>query len=77
MDPLFYWFCVLVFLLLNFSFSLIFTSVLLQRSGSNESQVSLAHVQPIVSGKYSCEVSADAPSFHTDIATKDLEVVGE
>lgn len=44
---------------------------------SNESQVTLSTVQPIVTGKYSCEVSADAPSFHTGIATSDLEVVGE
>lgn len=50
---------------------------LFQRSASNESQVSLAHVQPTATGKYSCEVSADAPSFHTEIATKDLEVVGK
>lgn len=28
-------------------------------------------------GKYSCEVSADAPSFHTLIAAAELEVVGE
>lgn len=27
-------------------------------------------------GKYSCEVSADAPSFHTLIAAAELEVVG-
>ncbi|XP_031619175.1 fasciclin-3 isoform X2 [Contarinia nasturtii] len=45
------------------------------RSASNESQVSLSHVQPSASGKYSCEVSADAPSFHTEIATEALEVV--
>lgn len=50
---------------------------ILQRSASNESQVALSHVQPSATGKYSCEVSADAPSFHTEIATKDLEVVGK
>ena len=50
---------------------------ILQRSASNESQVALSHVQPTATGKYSCEVSADAPSFHTEIATKDLEVVGK
>lgn len=44
---------------------------------SNESQLTLASVQPSVSGKYSCEVSADAPSFHTLIETGDLEVVGK
>lgn len=51
--------------------------IFFQRSMSNESQLTLSSVQPSVSGKYSCEVSADAPSFHTEIATKDLEVVGK
>lgn len=44
---------------------------------SNESQLTLASVQPSVSGKYSCEVSADAPSFHTLIESGDLDVVGK
>lgn len=44
---------------------------------SNESQVTLSKVHRSVAGKYSCEVSADAPSFHTEIATKDLVVVGK
>jgi hypothetical protein len=34
-------------------------------------------VIPATTGKYSCEVSADAPSFHTDIVSGDLEVVGK
>lgn len=42
---------------------------------SNESQLSLLNVQLITSGKYSCEVSADAPSFHTLIAAGELDVV--
>jgi len=42
---------------------------------SNESQLMLQSVQPAVTGKYSCEVSADAPSFHTMIFSGDLEVV--
>ncbi|XP_037913709.1 uncharacterized protein LOC119653211 isoform X2 [Hermetia illucens] len=46
-----------------------------QRHLSNESQLTLASVQSSTSGKYSCEVSADAPSFHTLIASGELEVV--
>lgn len=37
----------------------------------------LTAVDPSNSGKYRCEVSADAPSFHTNIVTGDLEVVGK
>lgn len=44
---------------------------------SDETRLTLASVQPSVSGKYSCEVSADAPSFHTLIESGDLEVVGK
>uniref|UniRef100_A0A182MA10 Ig-like domain-containing protein n=1 Tax=Anopheles culicifacies TaxID=139723 RepID=A0A182MA10_9DIPT len=32
-------------------------------------------VETNYSGKYSCEVSADAPSFHTIIVSGDMEVV--
>ncbi|CAD7078935.1 unnamed protein product [Hermetia illucens] len=46
-----------------------------ERSKSNESHLLLTSVGPSVSGKYSCEVSADAPSFDTDIMSGDLEVV--
>ncbi|XP_055848124.1 uncharacterized protein LOC129913458 isoform X2 [Episyrphus balteatus] len=42
---------------------------------SNESQLTLLNVQLVTSGKYSCEVSADAPSFHTLIAAGELDVV--
>lgn len=48
-----------------------------QNSGSNQSHVMLVSAAPWTSGKYTCEVSADAPSFHTEVATKDLEVVGK
>lgn len=44
---------------------------------SNESHLILTEVEPTISGKYSCEVSADAPSFHTSILSGELEVVGE
>lgn len=49
----------------------------LQRTASNESQVVLDAVTMPTSGKYSCEVSADAPSFHTLIAAAELEVIGK
>lgn len=48
-----------------------------QRSASNESQLTLLGLSLASSGKYSCEVSADAPSFHTMIVTGDLEVCGK
>ena len=44
---------------------------------SNETILTLQSVQPPVSGRYNCEVSADAPSFHTMFDTGDLEVVGK
>nr|CAD7428897.1 unnamed protein product [Timema monikensis] len=43
----------------------------------NATQVTLRNVQLSVSGKYSCEVSADAPSFHTALVTGEMDVVGE
>uniref|UniRef100_A0AAG5DF80 Ig-like domain-containing protein n=1 Tax=Anopheles atroparvus TaxID=41427 RepID=A0AAG5DF80_ANOAO len=46
-----------------------------ERSLSNESQVVMRAVETNYSGKYSCEVSADAPSFHTIIVSGDMEVV--
>ncbi|XP_049548184.1 uncharacterized protein LOC125959403 [Anopheles darlingi] len=48
--------------------------VQIKRSASNESHLVLLDVSMASSGKYSCEVSADAPSFHTLIKTGDLEV---
>ncbi|XP_055309265.1 uncharacterized protein LOC129573094, partial [Sitodiplosis mosellana] len=45
------------------------------RLQSNASHVLLRSVEPSISGKFSCEVSADAPSFHTEIADAPLEVV--
>lgn len=43
---------------------------------SNASHVILGNVEPHTSGKYSCEVTEAAPSFHTKIVTRDLNVVG-
>lgn len=50
---------------------------LYQESASNESQLTLSNVIPVTSGKYSCEISADFPSFHTLIVSGDMEVVGK
>ncbi|KAH8409971.1 hypothetical protein KR009_003407, partial [Drosophila setifemur] len=52
-----------------------FPGVKVKRMSSNESQVVLDAVTMATSGKYSCEVSADAPSFHTLIAAAELEVI--
>ncbi|XP_037898181.1 uncharacterized protein LOC119642934 isoform X3 [Glossina fuscipes] len=52
-----------------------FSGVKVERSSSNESQLVLDTVNAATTGKYSCEVSADAPSFHTLISAGDLEVV--
>nr|XP_036216030.1 uncharacterized protein LOC106622049 isoform X1 [Bactrocera oleae]XP_036216031.1 uncharacterized protein LOC106622049 isoform X1 [Bactrocera oleae] len=51
------------------------TGVRVERSASNESQLVLDSVSVSTTGKYSCEVSADAPSFHTEISAGELEVV--
>ncbi|XP_017845463.1 uncharacterized protein LOC108601971 isoform X2 [Drosophila busckii] len=52
-----------------------FPGIKVRRPASNESQVVLDVVTMPTSGKYSCEVSADAPSFHTLIAAAELEVI--
>ncbi|KAG5675398.1 hypothetical protein PVAND_005306 [Polypedilum vanderplanki] len=42
---------------------------------SNISYIILKSVEPSISGKYICEISADAPSFHTEIVSSEMEVV--
>ncbi|KAJ6638774.1 hypothetical protein Bhyg_11512 [Pseudolycoriella hygida] len=42
---------------------------------SNATHVQLKKVSPKQTGRYSCEVSADAPSFDTKLVSSDLEVV--
>ncbi|KAL7040810.1 hypothetical protein ACKWTF_000529 [Chironomus riparius] len=42
---------------------------------SNSSYIILKSVEPSISGKYICEISADAPSFHTEIVSSEMEVV--
>ncbi|XP_065075235.1 uncharacterized protein LOC135698993 isoform X2 [Ochlerotatus camptorhynchus] len=49
------------------------SGVEVERSLSNESHVVIKSAN--VSGKFSCEVSADAPSFHTSIVSGDMEVI--
>lgn len=46
-----------------------------QVSQSGPNQVVLRDVQRHLSGKYRCEVSADAPSFHTRIVSSWMHVV--
>ncbi|XP_056631118.1 uncharacterized protein LOC130441447 [Diorhabda sublineata] len=41
---------------------------------SNSTRVTLENVERDTAGKFKCEVSADAPLFHTDIMTADLIV---
>ena len=41
---------------------------------SNDTSIVLEHVNRSVSGRYSCEVSADAPSFYTLIQNANLQV---
>lgn len=48
-----------------------------QRSVSNATHLTLRAVEPTISGKYSCEVSADAPSFDTMLVTGEMDVVGK
>ncbi|XP_055389383.1 putative actin-fragmin kinase DDB_G0287957 isoform X2 [Condylostylus longicornis] len=51
------------------------TGVNVKQMSSNQSHVTLTNVQLNLSGKFSCEVSADAPSFHTTIVSGNMEVV--
>ncbi|KAG8283804.1 hypothetical protein J6590_007812 [Homalodisca vitripennis] len=44
-------------------------------SMSNATHLTLKEVVPAISGKYSCEVSADAPSFQTALYTGQMDVV--
>lgn len=46
-----------------------------EQGKSNATQLTLRHVQLSLSGRYSCEVSADAPSFHTALVTGEMDIV--
>ena len=50
---------------------------MLQVSESGANKVVLRDVQMELSGKYRCEVSADAPTFHTEVVTSHLHVACE
>lgn len=51
------------------------TELDVEKSKSNATQLCLKEVVPSLSGRYSCEVSADAPSFHTALVSGDMDVV--
>lgn len=51
------------------------TSFIVQLDNSNESQVTLRDVDFGLSGEFSCEVTADAPTFSTSSSSKNLTVV--
>ncbi|XP_076661604.1 cell adhesion molecule 3-like [Halictus rubicundus] len=46
-----------------------------KKNESNATQVSLTNLELDAAGSYSCEVSADAPSFHTAIVDATMNVV--
>lgn len=47
-----------------------------QLAQSDHQQVRIVNMNRRLSGDYQCEVSADAPLFHTDIRSAPLTVVG-
>ncbi|CRK93319.1 CLUMA_CG006860, isoform A [Clunio marinus] len=49
--------------------------IYVETSKSNRSYITLKSVEPSISGKYVCEISADAPSFHTELVSSEMEVV--
>lgn len=54
-----------------------FLSYVFQVSDSNSKQVTLTDVERETSGEFKCEVSADAPLFHTEIRAAHLLVAGK
>lgn len=48
-----------------------------QVSVSNAKNVTLLSVSREISGEFQCEVSADAPSFHTQVLSTPMTVAGE
>lgn len=51
--------------------------VIFQMNRSNGEQVLLRRLDLSLAGNFSCEVTADSPSFATQIATKLIDVVGK
>lgn len=64
-------------IMLHFKMKLIFVFRLLQISASGPDRVVLRDVQKELAGKYRCEVSADAPNFHTQVVSTHMHVVRE
>jgi hypothetical protein len=50
---------------------------ILQVSQSGANKVVLRDVQIELAGKYRCEVSADAPTFHTEVVSSHMHVACE
>ncbi|XP_066139719.1 uncharacterized protein [Euwallacea fornicatus] len=50
--------------------------VVVDHSKSGEKAVTLRNLNPELTGNYKCEVSADAPSFHTNILSAHMTVMG-
>lgn len=48
----------------------------LQLSESGPDRVTLHDVQKELAGKYRCEVTTDAPDFHTQVVSAQVQVVG-
>lgn len=48
-----------------------------QKTESNATQVVLTKLELEAAGEYSCEVSADAPSFHTALVYATMNIVGK
>ncbi|KAI4473318.1 hypothetical protein M0804_015397 [Polistes exclamans] len=48
-----------------------------KKSESNATQVALTNLELDAAGLYSCEVSADEPSFHTAMISAIMNVVGK
>jgi hypothetical protein len=46
-------------------------------SASNANQVTLKNIPPHLSGKFRCEVSAEAPLFTTKCIEEELTVLGK
>ncbi|KAL5283742.1 hypothetical protein ACFFRR_006173 [Megaselia abdita] len=52
-----------------------FANIKVDLTASNDTQVTLRNVDFRLSGNFTCEVTADAPSFHTSFASNTLTVV--
>lgn len=73
----------LIFITLFISFHAFFAPLThsmafsLQRNLSNQSHVVLQSVPLNISGKFTCEISVEAPTFQTAMVSGEMEVVGK